>query len=612
MKKKNLLFVAATMVMAGCASDDMIGDNGATQSDNQVIGFNMSTPAMTRGTALANAEDAGKLGQEFIVWGEKNEPADGSACAATDLVFENYRVQYADADGSTKNSTVSNTTGWDYVGITPYDDGTTVKVSPSILTNNTSAKQTIKYWDFGKNYTFTAVSAYKDDISTGKVTITKTQASTATSPATTSPKDKGYTIVLKNGADASKIFVADRKENVNCANSSSVAAVQMQFRNFQTKIRFGFYETVPGYNVQITNIGYNNTNYKTSNKFGVNGKFITSPTANGESVTYTVTYDDTNKPIVDVAESANTTTTSEGYCDKFGTNIFQTGKNYLGKSSLNSEVTYDKTSGAYTEILPNTGNSTPMTFTVSYKLISEDTEEEIAITDRQVTVPAQYCQWKPNFAYTYLFKVSDQSAELYPITFDAVVEADEVSKQETITEVASDETNKVCITTIGFNGNTVVESTTANEYASGNTIYASVMEGSNTTATTLTTTNIALYTVTGTQAITEASVANCVKNGTTPTSPAGSKAKTVTDLNGNTMTATPVDINTDGSTIPCIVKAVPREDGNGNRDIYALKWTGAANTTYAVEYTKTTTTTPAGESQSVTKTYKYYKIVIVK
>ena len=59
------------MVMAGCASDDMIGDNNATQSDNQVIGFNFNMPTTTR--AEQNAGDAKTLNYEFIVWGEKEE-----------------------------------------------------------------------------------------------------------------------------------------------------------------------------------------------------------------------------------------------------------------------------------------------------------------------------------------------------------------------------------------------------------------------------------------------------------------------------------------------------------------------------------------------------------
>ena len=191
MEKKNLLFVAAAMVMAGCANDDMIGDNAATQSDNQVIGFNMNMPAMTRADMSRDAS-ASALDNEFIVWGEKDEPTDGTACASTNLVFKNYRVHYADATGNTAGTTASNTTGWEYVGITPYHgdgtgsttagDGTeaTAHVYPSMYTANTP-KQTIKYWDLNTTggYTFTAVSAKQQDIKDGYVTITKIESATS-------------------------------------------------------------------------------------------------------------------------------------------------------------------------------------------------------------------------------------------------------------------------------------------------------------------------------------------------------------------------------------------------------------------------------------------------
>ena len=613
MKKKNLLFVAAAMVMAGCASDDMIGDNTATQSDNQVIGFNMNMPAVTRadqtGTPAATA-----LGNEFIVWGEKNEPTDGTACASTDLVFKNYRVHY---QANSANTTTSNTKDWEYVGITPYhEDGTgptttgqgtesTAYVYPSMYSTNTPT-QTIKYWELNKKYTFTAVSAAQQDIKDGKVTITKTTATSETSGG--SPKDKGYTIVLKNGADASKIYVAERLEDVERttapATGKTMDAVSLKFRNFQTKIRFGFYETVPGYNVKITKVAYGNTTSETSNKFGVTGNFVQVPTgtADTETLTYAVTYDTKNIPVVSIT---TTSTATKGY-EEFGNNIFSFSAN-IGKSSLESDITYDKADKKYTSILPNTGNETPMTFTVSYDLISEDTGEKIAVADRQVTVPAAYCQWKPNFAYTYLFKISDKSTELYPITFDAVVAEDEVNLQKTITEVAGETTNKVSITTLGVTEGKF--SADADEYKTGSTIYASAMEwdatNSKYVAASLSATNVKLYTVTSTnstqggavQEITEGSVANCIANG------GDADTKTVKDLNGCVMTATPV---TSGLEYPT---AVPAEDGGEDRTLSALKWTaGTSGTYYAVEYIKT----KDAQGQDLSTPLKYYKIVKIQ
>ncbi len=518
------------------------------------------------------------------MWGEKGET--DAATTATNIVFENYRVQYKDNTGSTKNSTVSNTTGWDYVGIAPYaetDAANPTKVVPTIYKDNTT-KQTIQYWDFGKAYTFTAVSALSADIDAGRVKITKNYTN---DQKTT----HGYTIELTNGASAANIFVSDRLEKEYATGTTSVQPVILSFRQFQTKIRFGFYETVPGYNVQITGVKYGtNTQTAATDKFGVDGNFIKNPEANSsDKITYTVIYESGNdgaKPVLSTTQTVTTPKTSES----FGGNIFTAADKNLG--TVPSSPLYDLADGKYSSILPNTENTTDMTFKVSYKLISEDTQEVIEITDKTVTVPAQYCQWKPNFAYTYLFKVSDQSADLYPITFDAVVAEDEVSKQETITEVG-----EPSITTFAVSGSKYI--TGKDEYESGNTIYATVMEGSS--VVTLTsgaeTNGVNLYVVettnTGKATITEAAVANLIAH-TTETN----KIRSLTDVNGYVLKSTKQDIKAED-----LLNVVPSEDGKtvtlDASDKKALKWTaGTAGTYYAVEYVKDST-------------HKYYKIVKV-
>ena len=221
-----------------------------------------------------------------------------------------------------------------------------------------------------------------------------------------------------------------------------------------------------------------------------------------------------------------------------------------------------------------------------------------------MTVPAEYCQWKSNYAYTYLFKISDKSAELYPITFDACVVTEDNGNWESITEVS-----EPSITTFGVKDSKVV--TGKNEYEAGIDIYATVMnattENGSTTysnadlSVTSGSANIALYTVTYTNAanatkeITEASVANCITNGKDSTNNSVT-SKTVTDLNGYTMTATPVTINASGDTAPVLVTSVPGEDGV-DKNISALKWTPSAAATYAIQFTK--------------DSKKYYKIVKV-
>ncbi len=562
MKKINyFIFAAAAMTIAGCANDEFTG-NGAQPTGNTPIAFNLETGAQTR-TSSTGGEAATKLGKEFIVWGEKNESG-GSEANVKDKVFENYRVKWTQNSGGT---TLSNTKDWEYVGIKPYKS---TEVSPSIYQDDNTV-QTIKYWDMGAtSYTFTAVSAAESDITNGKVKITK-----ITNGA--SEKDKGYTIELGTDATPGSIYVSDRK--VISAPTGTITPgtedqyggfAKLVFRNFQTKIRFAMYETIPGYKVKVNSVTYNSTASTTN--FGVDGDFVKA----GSGTKYKVTYDNNNKAVV--ALDGTTTPSKETYLQA-GTNLIGT---ELGTTS--TSPTFDQSGDGYTAIQPNPSNTTNMKFTITYTLISEDTQEEIKVENKTAEVPAAYCQWKNNYAYTYIFKITDSSAELYPITFDAVVETDEIGNQETITTVTEPSITTFAVTSTGA----VV--TGKNEYGAGDVIYASVVK--NHTAATDLSTNTKLYTVETSDKknfpITEASVAHSIKL----------KAASGTDAH---ISVNEVTLSADN-----FVTEVPAEDGNGNtRALSALKWTAQSNKVYAVEYKYTDTT---GGSSTEKKIYKIVRI----
>ncbi len=552
MKKSFLLIASAALLAAGCANDDYVGHTGQTQEAGS-ISFNMQTSAQVR-AEQAGEDAATALGKMFIVWGEKNEGTSGSEATADNLVFQNYKVTY---DKDATKTTASNTNGWEYAGIAPYSKDV---VSPAI----TATTQTIKYWDLSATggYTFTAVSAKEADLNAAdpKVKITKKINGA-------SVYDKGYTIEVKEGASTGNIYYADRTVVTPPTSATTVSPVTLTFRHFDSKIRLAMYETVPGYKVVVTAVTFNDTKHKAEDaekKFGVDGNFIVAGNNTKFTVSYESTGDNQNKAKVTVDGGSATATNKE-----LGTNLFDATS--LGTTSDNP--TYDQSSKAYTAILPNPSNETDMKLTVSYDLISEDTGEKIHCNERTAVVPAAYCQWKSNYAYTYKFKISDKSAELYPITFDAVVVDDQVGNQENITTVS-----EPSITTFAVASGKIV--TDKNEYQANNVIYASVVE--QTTATTgtttskaveLTTTNVKLYTVTTSDPtnfpITEASVAQSLTSSAADTD---KKIKT-----------TLVNVNSTGDTDPVIVTKVPAEDGT-ERTIYALRWTGSANTTYAVEY----------------------------
>lgn len=490
MKKHLLIAAIAITALASCSSNDFVGDESPQTSSGNVgaISFNMNTQAITR-AAQDHATSAATLHNQFIVWGEKSNAAETSSAGTP--VFINYVVNYG---ASSAGTTESNSADWEYVGQTPYANTKVVaSAAPTHVT-----EQTIKYWDFtNKYYTFTAISALPTDISSDKVTITKNVSGSTV-------YDKGYTVAVKEGASIGNIYFADRKL-VEAGEGTRSTAVQLSFRNLLSQVRFGFYETIPGYSVKITDVKYNSTSHTTNaaGNFGVDcsGAVIIP----GASTSFTVTYDDgsvtaanQNKAKVTVAGS-----TTQNYLSTTATSFFGT---TLGTSS--NTRTWEN-GGNYTKILPNPSNTTDLTLTISYQLTSTDgSGETIDITDAIAKVPAVYAKWQANYAYTYLFKITDKNG-LYPITFDAVVVEDEAGNQETITTVETPS-----ITTYS-NASAV---TTDNEYKINNNIYVVVDNAG--ALPVLTAENAKLYLVTNTtgsgatQEITEASVANALEHGT--------------------------------------------------------------------------------------------------
>ncbi|MBO5549980.1 MAG: hypothetical protein J5954_10240 [Prevotella sp.] len=488
--KKNLLFAAiALTALAGCSDNSFVGDEspqGSLTGDGS-ISFNMNTAAVTRagGSTAATALD-----QQFIVWGEKNESG-GTAVTvpSTNIVFPNYQVNWVDL----ANSTTSNSSGWEYVGYTHSNTASTDDYQTNI-TPHLSVAQEIKYWDMSAtNYVFTAVSALKSDIKTGKIQISKTLSGT-------DQYKKGYTITAAAGADFDHLYFADR--NI-ITTGYGTSAVTMNFRNILSHIRVGIYETIPGYAVSA--IKFYSTDFEAANEFKTSGETPTSifgatvdnlkPGAN----TLTVTYNDgsvnsslQNRPVVSTSGARATTIT-------LGQNF-----NTLSTSSVmatsSATPTWETADGAYTKVFPREDVTTDLTLKVKYTLYNANSGETMDITGTAV-VPGEYLQWKPNYKYSYIFKLTDDA--LTPITFDAVQVETETGSIEYITTV-----DNSSITTYQ-NG---TEVTTKNEYITGKPIYVVVADG---TALTVGT-NAKLYTATESsfvEGITENTVANALANG---------------------------------------------------------------------------------------------------
>lgn len=592
--KKKLFFTAfALALFAGCSDNDYVGDQASLNAvtGNGAISFGFDVPTPTR---AAGAAAATKLNNQFIVYAEKNESGK-DAPNSGNLVINNYVVNYVTNSAYTSTS---NTKDWEYVGF-KFDDGTatipTTSYSTNITPNSGTGDQTIKYWDYAaSNYVFTAVSAKPADISDGKVKITKVTA------GTTDEYEKGYTVAVTDMADLTSLYFADRVKIANSTGKDRTATnayggnVQFTFRNAVSQVRVGMYETISGYDVKVTKFYYvDNANptfptmlTENTTNFVANVPNV-SPASDKTSVagTFTVKYYDNtvasieNHPTISFAPT--TATDSKQYIT-LGDQIAAATK--LGETS--PQATFDKTSGAFTSVFPQETNAKNLKLKIDYQLSNTVTGETINITGKTAEVPAQYLQWKPNFKYTYLFKITDD--ELYPITFDAVTIEAEDGTVEYITTVT-----EPSITTFGVSAGKYVSG--GNEYAASTDVYATVMDAS--ALATLSASNFSIYDVTTSDAtnfpVTEASVAEALIEGPTWTK-AQADNKKITCAAGPTLTFQNTVPAEDGTTITL--------DASNNK---AAKFTTAATKKYALVYQKTaaTYTTDSGKNDYTSDTF---------
>lgn len=421
---KHYLFLATTIATAslftGCSNNEYVGDQPeALNGTDGAIAFSMGKANTTR---TEEEKAAYNYFRHFYVYGEKTLSADDRVVP----VFNTYKVEYTDASA---NSTASNTTGWEYVGIT-WGDKEKTNVSGGV--ENQTENQTIKYWDYSaRKYTFYAFSANSIDVTGTDPKITVSEIGT---PST----DPSYTVTIKEGASIGDLYFADKKvvnknanEYAGKGDTPADKAVKLIFRNLASKVRVGFYETVPGYKINITKM-YGAGSYVSENNFVAECNNTVASQDSKIKVTYiTGTSEDgyaqvsKKKTLADAnLEGVQTLT--------LGGNLIKVNDTPTYLATTSSSPTWDTNNGEYTFFWPQTNNGDPLKITVDYTLTSTDgSGETIEVKGATATVPKEYVAWKANTAYTYIFKISDNTngttgtpgdpAGLYPITFDAAV-----------------------------------------------------------------------------------------------------------------------------------------------------------------------------------------------
>lgn len=589
----NKFFIAAAsaLALASCSSDDFLGEiqgneqNGATSA----INFGGDTGKITRATETG-ATAAGLLENNFVVVGFKGNKTD--AANNENYAFDHYNVNFKDGSAF---STESNRAGWEYVNQDMNVKGTKPAAS---LAQGGASQQTIKYWDHScKSYDFIAFSMGKKDAASEYATPTHVDKDNLATAA--------YTL-SGNVNTLSECYISDMK-TVTEPNYNKTS-VSMSFRHLASKVRMALFEIVPGYVISDVKFYTDATSTTTDNTEGtLIGGFNNSGTLTVYFPTTGTDHaaeKDYNKAHVRFTKSTTAGETGVLNFKKFGAVNYNNqveGTIPAGKTYLSQNAAKPSYCGAgYQNVLPSEGAASAITLRIDYKLTSVDgSNETINVKGATATVPAQYTEWKSGYAYTYIFKISQDtngstggtSTGLTAISFDAVVVDDEANGlQETITTVSDNS-----FTTYGYKDNKVT--TNGNEYVNGTDIYATVYVPAAGETAAKTVAPQKLYTVTlesgATQTINEASVANALANGTPN---ATDKTWTVTDYAGKTM------VVTETTGVATTVTSVPAGP-DSNLTVNALKWTGvvtapATETYYAVEYTNGTK-----------KSYKIVKVV---
>lgn len=588
---KYFIAAASALALASCSSDDFLGEiqgneqNGATSA----INFGGDTGKITRATS-EGADAAGLLGNNFVVVGFKGSKTD--VANNEDYAFDHYNVNF---NKDSKNSTESNRAGWEYV-----NQDMKVNGADKSLAQSGATQQTIKYWDHScASYDFIAFSMGKKDAASKYATPTHVDKANLATAA--------YTL-SGNVNTLSECYISDMK-TVNREDYGKT--VSMSFRHLASKVRMALFETVPGY--VISDVKFYDATSTTANPEGtLIGKFNNSGTLTVFfPKTGTVNAKDKDYNKAHVKFTASTTAGETGVLNHKGfgavnynnqaEGTIPAGKTYLSQNA--ADPSYCGAKDYYQNVLPSEGAASAITLRIDYKLTSVDgTNETINVKGATATVPAEYTEWKSGYAYTYIFKISQNtngstggtSTGLTAISFDAVVVDDEANGlQETITTVSDNS-----ITTYGYKDNKVT--TNGNEYVNGTDIYATVYVPAAGKTPAQTFAPQKLYTVTleagATQTINEASVANALVNGTND---ATAKTWTVTDYAGKKMIVTET---ADG--FATTVTEVPAGPGYILK-VNALKWTGvvtdpapATETYYAVEYVN-----------GAKKSYKIVKVV---
>lgn len=415
-----LSLASLALIIASCADESIVDKNvnRTNISDGleaQPVLFSVGQNNNTRATLLQNAGHF-----NFGVFGYKDNDLQNP-------VFRNYLVGYYDEalaygtpSGSTFGDPSGNTQGvsyWMYEGMGADEyTGTYAGLPLTDAYRSNLPYQYMRYWD--KESASTSFYAYAPYVHGEQTATFDNETKLLTLPA--GSMHDGY----EDRSLYEYLYATTTVENANYGND-----VYLPFRRLNCKVNIRFYEEIPGYTVQIIDLGNNYTNVHATPalRTGSEGNYSYADGQYYKSAGVTVNFagaspvENQLSPVAHAKGETLVFTTPDA--PEIGT---------TAESSTPSVTTYYG--------IPKQESTGGFTFHVSYRLTS-DMGEQITVRNATAFVPADKCNWKSNTAYTYIFKITrdtngstdptiepdidpsnpdvDPDPALYPIVFDS-------------------------------------------------------------------------------------------------------------------------------------------------------------------------------------------------
>ena len=440
--KKFAIATASLALLASCSSDTELTGKQEIETKANAIGFevlNRNGIITKAGEGREQLHDSGHY--NFGVFAYKNNDSDGQE------IMKNYLVGYNGANATGTGSCVGyfmdnvqttlNTSKWAYekLGSADYTyEGTDgyYKKSDTFYMSNV-ANQYLKYWDkSSQSVEFYAYAPYINGDAT----------------ATIDYSSKTITIPIEDGYDdESKHEYMFAYNIVN--NGEYGHEVQLNFKRISARLNIKFYEDVKGYKVDILNLMEDDDS-------GVAAAPAKAVVGSDNTTTYQYgTLYHKGGAKIDFSNTTPLLTVTGNPAETFNRDAQDHIKFAIPTETLTEEKTDAKASATDYYVIPANDDNTQtgLTFHVTYKLTSEDTGETIIVRNATVHVKYDYCQWQPNYVYTYIFRITKSSTgstgspvidpsdplvgeqALYPIIFDDCTVEDWQNADETETPI---------------------------------------------------------------------------------------------------------------------------------------------------------------------------------